>query len=660
MADSIYKIGGTVYESLEDAFSAVDDNGTIEIIDGEGETFSEPFVVNKSVTIKACADGIRFCASAGFNGDALFKVCNGVNFTLENLYVDATAANVGKMITCPTGETVPYGGTRCVSLEGSCYFYARYCTINVRECSLNGAVVNASDCKGEINFEGVAFNLSDLRGSGGIVAIEGHSDVKVNFSYGLEINFETAQDDVLVQGNGGLIAAFGDSKVNVYFDEFLAEYVFRSGHMRVAGNGGLVYFGPNVSGTIEIGWGAIYDFGWYGYVNTLMSNKSYDPRTADWRTAWNNTVHQNQTGGPTRFFQVDGVGDVVFYWDDSKVQVINEGMPFDPMDNAQWNFACRNVSSADLALMRDFASRQQTDSEVVTLSVPFDDPVVIGQNGLYREIDAAITDNNMLTQHVNLECPSRSAIALAYLYGENEPSPVNKVILNVADSSYEKGLSLNGFYKLSSVDNPSGGKTVTFVRYKKCKIRELVSTDDYEFTIDTRTERTVVAGSTESFTIPDEAWKAAGGNPVTVTYTKDGGAAQTLGTYKQGDKVEWTPIYGGTYVFTFGSSEYQASFHVDKTPGIFITSAKQRWPWNGMVDIGYFVEGLDSEKEYTATFHVTCKGETKSFTLAGIVNGDATTAWDAAAATAWGKTLVKEPATVSADLRCLTVKVPEP
>ena len=187
----------------------------------------------------------------------------------------------------------------------------------------------------------------------------------------------------------------------------------------------------------------------------------------------------------------------------------------------------------------------------------------------------------------------------------------------------------------------------------------LVDTDEFEFTIDTRTERTAVAGSTETFTIPDAVWEAAGGNPVTVTYTKDGGAAQTLGTYKQGDKVEWTPIYGGTYVFTFGSSEYQASFHVDKTPGIFITSARQRWPWNGMVDIGYFVEGLDPEKEYTATFHVTCKGETKSFTLAGIVNGDATTAWDAAAATAWGKTLVKEPATVSADLRCLTVKEPE-
>lgn len=185
---------------------------------------------------------------------------------------------------------------------------------------------------------------------------------------------------------------------------------------------------------------------------------------------------------------------------------------------------------------------------------------------------------------------------------------------------------------------------------------EVVSESELRFSADVASGvRTGGVGNSELFVIPNDV----GSENVTITYSKDGGETQPLGTYKRGGMAEWLPLASGDYVFSLGS-DYQASFHIDKTPGIFITSAKQRWPWNGMVDIGYFVEGLDPEKEYTATFHVTCKGETKSFTLAGIVNGDATTAWDAAAATAWGKTLVKEPATVSADLRCLTVKVPEP
>ena len=749
--DGPCEVNGTSYPTLEAAVAAAPEDGVVQIMMACTLGLSKPLVIDKSVTIEAWVGGVVIAAASDFEGDCMFKVCNGAALTLDSLTFVASGANEGRTITCPTGDVVPYGGTRCFSCEGSgSLTMIGSCWIN-QGCSVNGAIVLAKDFTGEILFDGMQWAEVTTQGSGGLVAVEGQSDVDVTFE-----NCIIAMEGSTVCGNGGVVAAFGESKVDLVFNSpVMYDHV-----VDVGGNGGLFYFGKNVSGSVEIynacfGW----DNTWRGCIDNLMQSQAYDPRQSSWRSAWTSTVYNSCKSGPTRINTVSGVGDLGFWWNNGHVSVRMDGLAYPnvecPCDNAQYNYSLfRCVSSTDRTLAADYAARNAAAGDVANLTVPANDPAVFGTDGLYREIDAAITDNGMLEQHVTLECPSRSAIALAYLYGEGDPSPVNTVVINVTDSAYDKGLYLNGFYEKSSVPNGAGGLTKTFVRYVGASRAKLVSeSGEITFATDLRTGMRTIESLDEilPFTHSVNAWgEASAAASATITWSNSSFSfqPQLMGTYADGDVVTWVPNGNGTYIFKHEpGSGLTATFNVDIpftgsgteedpyvvtsakglsvvaklggwvrlganiisnatlpadlalyldlngltlsgtminngmltlldgvggcNPALDITGSgtvidkmvkvdnlvfKQRYPWNGLVDVSYEASGLLEGKTYEVRFTLTKDDVTKTFSLTNVVNGTNKYVWNAAAPDAFGEGVSNATVNVEAVIFCTSEK----
>ena len=90
-----------------------------------------------------------------------------------------------------------------------------------------------------------------------------------------------------------------------------------------------------------------------------------------------------------------------------------------------------------------------------------------------------------------------------------------------------------------------------------------------EAMLDTREEKTIAGTTTETITYSADGW-GVGGSGVTVGYSLEGGARQTLKTPAGGGTVSWKPTLNGRYVFshavTDGITE-TAVFVVNGLPG---------------------------------------------------------------------------------------------
>ena len=120
------------------------------------------------------------------------------------------------------------------------------------------------------------------------------------------------------------------------------------------------------------------------------------------------------------------------------------------------------------------------------------------------------------------------------------------------------------------------------------------------------------------------AWGATSAAPkATITYTFNGGEPQTLGSYSDDDPpAEW-PVRNGTYVFTHQPGNLTMTVTVNM-PIVKLLSVQQRYPWNGIVDYTYMLDGLSSDKTYKLAVEMTVDGETKATTndLTTIATGD--------------------------------------
>ena len=144
---------------------------------------------------------------------------------------------------------------------------------------------------------------------------------------------------------------------------------------------------------------------------------------------------------------------------------------------------------------------------------------------------------------------------------------------------------------------------------------EEVVKDEKEFDIDTRTSPRNVELASEilPFAHRVNGWGAGSATNATITYTFNGGAAQTLGSYADEDAAVWKPAKNGTYVFTHQPGGLTSTFNV-QIPTVTLLSAQQRYPWNNIVDYKYELNGLMSDKTYKLAVELTAKGTTKGVT----------------------------------------------
>ena len=269
--------------------------------------------------------------------------------------------------------------------------------------------------------------------------------------------------------------------------------------------------------------------------------------------------------------------------------------------------------------------------------------------------------------------------------------------------------------------------------------------------LDTRENRAITdVDEIMPFAHSATGWDAGSAANATITYTFNGGASQTLGTYADTDVATWSPTENGTYVFTHTpGSDITATFNVrlpfpgtgsgteddpyivtsaanlrqvaalggwvrlgadiisDATlsaelalyidlygrklsgtminngtltlldgvgggdPSAFTISGsgtvidnmvkidglsfRQRYPWNGLVDISYTISRMLPEKTYAVRFIVTANETTKTFELTNLVNGVNAYVWDAAASSAFGAEVVGD-ASVKAQIYCTSKK----
>lgn len=144
---------------------------------------------------------------------------------------------------------------------------------------------------------------------------------------------------------------------------------------------------------------------------------------------------------------------------------------------------------------------------------------------------------------------------------------------------------------------------------------EEVVKDEKEFDIDTRTSPRNVELASEIFPFAHRVngWGAGSAEQATITYTFNGGASQTLGSYADEDAAVWKPAKNGTYVFTHQPGGLTSTFNV-QIPTVTLLSAQQRYPWNGWLDYTYSLEGLSSDKTYELVAKMTVGGVTKAAT----------------------------------------------
>ena len=277
----------------------------------------------------------------------------------------------------------------------------------------------------------------------------------------------------------------------------------------------------------------------------------------------------------------------------------------------------------------------------------------------------------------------------------------------------------------------------------------LLSMSEIGLGVDLRESRTITdVDEIQPFAHSKTGWGAGSASTATITYQKDAGAAQTLGTYADSDPLAvWSPTKNGTYVFTHTPGNLTATFNVNfpftgsgteadpyvvtsanglrqvaelggwvrlgadissdatlpaelalyldlyglKLSGTIINngtltlldgvgggdpsaltisgsgtvidnmvkidglSFKQRYPWNGLVDISYTISGMLSEKTYAVRFMVTAGETTKTFETTNLVNDVNTYVWDAAASSAFGAEVVGD-ASVKAQIYCTSKK----
>ena len=87
---------------------------------------------------------------------------------------------------------------------------------------------------------------------------------------------------------------------------------------------------------------------------------------------------------------------------------------------------------------------------------------------------------------------------------------------------------------------------------------------------------------------------------------------------------------------------------------------KQRYPWNGLVDVSYEASGLLEGKTYEVRFTLTKDDMTKTFSLTNVVNGTNKYVWNAAAPDAFGEGVSNATVNVEAVIYCTSKKEAKP
>jgi len=104
------------------------------------------------------------------------------------------------------------------------------------------------------------------------------------------------------------------------------------------------------------------------------------------------------------------------------------------------------------------------------------------------------------------------------------------------------------------------------------------------------------------------AWgEGGGGTSATITWASTSGGSGTIAAATTADSVLWTPeARFGTNTLTYvsGAVTKTATFVVRGLAGVESVTARQRYPWNGMVDIAFTVKG-DADKYYAVSFVAT-------------------------------------------------------
>ena len=181
----------------------------------------------------------------------------------------------------------------------------------------------------------------------------------------------------------------------------------------------------------------------------------------------------------------------------------------------------------------------------------------------------------------------------------------------LSDGQVLGGPDGNGYYLVSNASQSKDVSTsgITFAA-------DVTTTAD-SWTVESMEELLPLAHSVN-------AWGATSAAPkATITYTFNGGEPQMLGSYSDDDPpAEW-PVRNGTYVFTHQPGGLTKTVTVNM-PIVKLLSVQQRYPWNGIVDYTYMLDGLSGDKTYKLAVGLTVNGETKATTndLTTIATGD--------------------------------------
>ena len=150
---------------------------------------------------------------------------------------------------------------------------------------------------------------------------------------------------------------------------------------------------------------------------------------------------------------------------------------------------------------------------------------------------------------------------------------------------------------------------------------EVVSEAELSFSADVATgTRTVEKGVAQNFAYSLTAWGATAEQAAaTVTYTYNGGASQTLGSYTPAiaETATWLPEKSGTYVFTHQPGGLTATIVVPQKPTIIVESVRQQYPFN-KVDVQYLIEELDPSATYSVELKSVVDGVTNAVNIADL------------------------------------------
>lgn len=124
----------------------------------------------------------------------------------------------------------------------------------------------------------------------------------------------------------------------------------------------------------------------------------------------------------------------------------------------------------------------------------------------------------------------------------------------------------------------------------------------------------------QNFAYSLTAWGAAAAqSAATVTYTYNGGASQTLGSYTPAiaETATWLPEKSGTYVFTHQPGGLTATIVVPQKPTIAVESVRQQYPFN-KVNVQYLIDDLDPSATYSVALKSVVDGVTNAVNIADL------------------------------------------